>query len=112
MKPLLLDNLKSFLSRFDEFKGSEFRHLEILSPTCFKITFAVQDKARGYDWISIEFELTGVTAANLLDNSKLTLLDMTEGIEISYNGTDFAFSILNSTFFIECSHIKYQEGRF
>ena len=112
MQPLLLNDLKSFLSRFDDFKGSEFRDLKIISPTSFKIALATQDKARGYDWISIDFELTGAAAANLLDNSKLTLIDMTDGIEISHNGTHFAFNILNSTFFIECLQIKYQEGTF
>ena len=112
MKPLLANDLKSFLHRFDDFKGSEFRHLEILSPISFKITLATQDSAKENDWISINFELTGATAANLLDNSKLIHIDMTDGVEISHNGTDFAFSILNSTFFIECSSIKHEESAF
>ncbi len=112
MKPLLLNDLKSFLSRFDDFKGSEFRHIEILSPTSFIITLATQDSARGYDWISIDLEFSDANAANLLDNSQITLVDMTDGIEISHHGTNFAFSIINSTFFIECTYIKYQEGSF
>ncbi len=112
MRPLLSNDLKSFLSRFDDFKGSELREFKILSPTSFIVTLATQDSARGYDWISMDFELSSASAANLLDNSKLTLIDMTDGVEISHNGTDFAFSILNSTFFIECATIKYQEGIF
>ncbi len=112
MKPLHPNDLKSFLNRFDDFKGSEFRHLEILSPTSFIITLATQDSARGYDWISVDLEFSDANAANLLDNSKLTLIDMTDGVEISHHGTNFAFSILKSTFFIECVYIKYQEGAF
>ena len=112
MKPLHLKDLSHFMERFKNFKGSEFRHLEIVSPTSFKVTLATQDSARGYDWITIDFELTGASSANLLDDSKLTLINMTNGVEISHDGTDFAFNILDSTFFIECSNIKYQEGTF
>lgn len=112
MKPLLQKDLKSFLDRFDGFKDGEFRHLEVLSPTTFKITLAGQDKARGFDWLTVDFELNQITSANILDNSKLLLIDMNDGINISNNGTNFAFKVLDSTFFIECSTIKYQEGAF
>ena len=112
MKLLLIKDLASFLKRFDNFKDGEFRHLEILSPTSFEVTLAGQDSARGFDWITIQFKLSDTSAANLLDNSKLSLIDMSDGISISNNGTDFAFKLLNSTFFIECSTIKYQEGTF
>lgn len=112
MKSLLVKDLPAFLKRFDNFKDGEFRHLEVLSPTSFKITLATQDSARAFDWISIDLELNEVSAANLLDKSKLSLIDMNDGIDISNNGTNFAFTIQNSTFFIECSTIKYQEGAF
>jgi len=112
MKPLLVNDLDEFLERFDNFKACEFKHLEIISPVEFNISLSVQDKARGFDWISIQFLLTGITSANLLDNSKLSFIDMADGIELSHNGINFAFSILNSTFFIECESIKYQEGAF
>ena len=112
MKPLLTNDLNSFLSRFDNFEGSEFRNLEIISPTSFKVTLATQDRARGYDWLTIDFEFTNISSANLLDDSKLKYIDLSAGIAISNNGTEFAFKILDSTFFIECSSIKYQEGAF
>ena len=112
MRPLLVKDLPSFLKRFDNFKDGEFRHLEVLSPVSFKITLAGQDSARGFDWITLDFELNGASSANLLDNSKLSLIDMSDGISITNNGTNFAFKLQNSTFFIECSTIKYQEGAF
>jgi len=112
MRPLLAKDLASFLERFGNFVDGEFRNLEILSPINFKVTLAGQDKARGFDWLTVEFELSGATSASLLENSKLSLIDMSDGINISNNGTDFAFKLLNSTFFIECSTIKYQEGAF
>ena len=109
MKPLLVKDLPSFLERFDNFKDGEFRHLEVISPTSFKITIATQDTARGFDWITLDFELNSTSSANLIDNSKISLIDMSDGIDISHNGTEFAFNILNSTFFIECMSIKYQQ---
>lgn len=112
MKPLNVKDLSSFLKRFENFKDGEFRHLEILSPTSFKVTIATQDASRGFDWITIDFEFSETSLANLLDNSKLSLIDLSNGINISHNGTDFAFKVLNSTFFIECSSIRYQEGTF
>lgn len=112
MKPLLVKDLPSFLKRFDNFKDGEFRHLEVVSPTSFKITVATQDSSRGFDWITVDFELNSTTSANLIDNSKISLIDMSDGINISHNGTDFAIKILKSTFFIECQSIKYHEGAF
>jgi len=112
MKPLLKNDLNGFLSRFDNFKDSQVRNLEIISPTAIKITLATQDSARGYDWLTIAFEFSNVSSADLLDNSKLKYIDISSGISISNNGTHFAFKILDSTFFIECLSIKYQEGAF
>lgn len=112
MRPLLVKDLPTFLQRFNNFEDGEFRHLEVLSPTDFKIIIATQDTSRDFDWITIDFELSGTTSANLLDNSKLSLIDMSDGINISHNGTNFAIEILNSTFYIECTTIKYQEGAF
>jgi len=112
MHPLLVKDLPTFLNRFNYFKDGEFRHFEILTPTNFKIILAGQDEARAFDWITVEFQLNEISSANLLDNSKLSLIDMSDGINITNNGTYFAFTLFNSTFFIECSTIKYQEGKF
>lgn len=120
MKPLLAKNLAAFMQRFNNFKDGEFRSLEVISPATMKITLAGQDEARAFDWISLELELNGVNDARLLESSKLHLVDMSEGINLIYD-KNFAFgvgeydslsSIANSTCYIICTDIKYQEGNF
>jgi len=120
MKPLLAKDLAAFMQRFNNFKDGEFRSLEVISPTTMKITLAGQDEARAFDWISLELELSGVNDARLLDNSKLHLVDMSEGVNLIHD-EEIAFgigeydslsSIKNSTCYIICSDVKYQEGNF
>jgi len=121
MKPLLKKDLPAFLERFGNFIDSEFRHVDIVSPTVIKITLAGQDSARGFDWITVEFEFNGVSDVRLLDNSKLPHVDMGDGISIIYEDGLFAFgigeyttisSLKSSTFQITSSSLKYQEGQF
>ena len=120
MKPLLAKDLAAFMQRFNNFKDGEFRSLEVISPTTMKITLAGQDEARAFDWVSLELELSGVNDAKLLDSSKLHLVDMGDGINLIYDG-DFAFgvgeydnlsNIKDSTCYIVCTDLKYQEGAF
>ena len=120
MKPLLAKDLAAFMQRFNNFKDGEFRSLEVVSPTTMKITLAGQDEARAFDWISLELEFNGVSDARLLDNSKLHLVDMGDGINLISDGKiafglgkyDNLSSIKNSSCYIICSDIKYQEGNF
>ncbi len=121
MKPLLKKELPNFLERFDSFIDGEVRHVEVVSPTIIKVTLAGQDSARGFDWITVEFEFGGVSDARLLDSSKLSLLDMSEAISLISENNMFAFGlgkysnlsgIKNSSFYIICETLKYQEGTF
>ena len=120
MKPLLAKDLVAFMQRFNNFKDGELRSLEVISPTTMKITLAGQDEVRAFDWISLEIELNGVIDARLLDNSKLHLVDMSDGINLIHDeyiafgiGTYNNISnIKNSPYYIICSDIKYQEGIF
>ena len=80
VKPLLKKDLSAFLKRFDGFKDAELRSIEIISPTIVKITLAVQDSAREFDWITIKLELSEIIDARLLENSKLPHVDMSVGI--------------------------------
>ena len=41
MRPLEYSKLDSFLRRFNNFIDAEFRALEVVNPTTFKITFAL-----------------------------------------------------------------------
>ncbi len=119
LKPLT--NIKDFLKRFDDFRNGEFRSIEILSSTVIQITLAGQDTARAFDWISIKIEFSGVSNARLLENTKLSLIDMEDGISIIHNNDTLSFglgqcsnnsSIKSSTCYIESNSIKYEEGLF
>jgi len=119
MKPI--GDVSKFLARFENFKDAEFRSVEIISPTSMLVTLAAQDNARAFDWISLKLELSGVSDAQLLDNTKLSLVDMSEGLSIVKEDTSIIFgigeytnssSIKNSALFIECSNIKYEEDLF
>lgn len=121
MRPLLAKEVNSFLERFDSFKDCEFRSIEILSPTTIMVTLAVQDSARGFDWISLDLEFSGVRDARVLDNTKLAHVNMDDGISIVCQSDIFSFgigsynnisNIKNSTCYITFSSMKYKEGEF
>ncbi|MCK9473209.1 hypothetical protein [Sulfurimonas sp.] len=121
MKPLLKKDIESFLKRFDNFVDAEFRSIEILCATTLKITLATQDRARGFNWITITLEFNDVTDALLLENSKLSHVDMSEGITLLYENNQFAFgissysnldNITDSICYIKADSLKYLEGAF
>jgi hypothetical protein len=121
MKPLLTKEMNSFLERLGNFVDAEFRDIEIISPTTIKITLAGQDSARGFDWITVEFEFSGVNDARLIENSKLPHVDMSDGVNILCEDGLFTFgigkettisSLKNSICQITSSTLKYQEGQF
>ena len=121
MKPLQVKDIDNFLKRFDNFKDGELRSIEVVSPTTMQVTIAGQDSARGNDWISMNFEFNNVSDARLLENSKLSLVDMDDGISIINENGNFGFGIgeysnisgiKNATCQIVCSDMKYQEGLF
>ena len=119
MRPLT--DINDFLKRFDNFKDAEFRSLEVISATKIQAIFAGQDSARDFDWVSMKLEFNGVSDAKLSENSKLSLVDMSYGINIIFNNDKFAFclgecynmsNIKNSICFIIADNIKYEEGLF
>jgi hypothetical protein len=112
MKPLTKSALTDFLERFEYFKEGEFRNIEINSPTNITFSFAVQDSSRGYDWVTIKLEFDNISEASLLENSDLSYVDMSDGVDIKNSGTEFAFKVNNSTCQIKSSNLKYEEGRF
>ena len=121
MKPLTSSEITKFLERFDDFKESEIRSLKIISPTETEISFAVQDKARAYDWITITLLLSGLQDAKLIDESKLEYVDMSEGISILHGEGLFHLglgscktlaSIKDALLFVISENIKYNEGAF
>jgi len=121
MKPLTFNELPSFLERFSHFKDAEFRSLDIISPIQTTLTFALQDKARAYDWITITLEFSGITDARFLENRQLQMLDMEDGANIIQDENLFAFgigecynisNIKSSSCFVVASTLKYEEGQF
>lgn len=121
MKPLQTNKLQEFLDRFDDFKNAEFRSIKINSATQISALFAVQDSARAFDWLTIELEFNGVKDAVLLNNSKLSLLDMEDGISLFYENDTFNFALgeykktsnlNNSNCFVIAQNVKYEEGKF
>ncbi len=112
MKPLAKNDLKEFLDRFEYFKDGEFRNIEIESPTNMIFFFGVQDSLRGYDWVEIKLKFDSISEASLLENSDLSYVDMSEGVDIKHSGTEFAFEIKNSTCKVKASHLKHEEGSF
>ena len=119
MKPIT--NVNEFLKRFDNFKDAEFRSAETPSPTTVVLTFAVQDGARDFDWLTITLEFTGVSDAKLLEQSKLSLVDTQDGISLIVNESGIGFaignyknqsSIIDSICYLKSSTVKYSEGAF
>lgn len=85
--------------------------------TCV-LTFSVQDKNRGFDWINIVFEINGVHDARLLEDDKLAHIDMRDGVSILFEegGCGLLFGEYNrlaahddAVVYILGTAMKYQE---
>ena len=120
MKPLTNNNLTAFMQRFENFKDADFRSLDVLSATQIQLVFAVQDKARAYDWISIEILFDGVVDAKLIEENQVDFVDMSDGLTLLYE-TTYTFAIGNykssqvckdSILYVVSKTIKYKEGQF
>jgi len=120
MKPLLAKDITTLMERFEYFKDAEFRSCDIISPTQVELIFAVQDKARAYDWITVALSCSLMRDAKLLEASKLHLVNMEQGITLLHED-NFALAIgeytnhtniTDSVFYIVCENITYKEGEF
>ena len=121
MKPLTKKELPAFVERFGNFKDAEFRSCEVISPMEIKLLFAVQDKARAFDWITVELEFSGISDAKLVEEKKISFFPMDSGANIIENGNEFAFgtgecynisNIKSSSCYIVSKSLKYKEGLF
>ena len=109
------------LQRFDNFKDAELRSLKVVTPTHIQLTIATQDKARAFDWITLELDFIGVSDAKLVEENKLPYIDMDDGVTLLHNNHEFAFgigacynalTIKNSILYIISHELKYKEGQF
>ncbi len=121
MKPLYVSQIDTFNKRFDKAINGELRTLRVTDPTTMILRVSVQDEGRAFDWIDLELEVSGVSDALLVDENRLSFLDMSEGISIlfedanvivcvgNYSSFDAAH---NAPLFIRGSALKYQENNF
>ena len=121
MKPLLANKTTELLTRIDNAIDGELYAVTMNSPLNFTIELSVQDKNRGYDWINIAFEVDGVSDARLIEDEKLSLVDMSEGLSIVFEDDTFAIgigkynsveSIRSAALYLVGSTIKYEERPF
>lgn len=121
MKPLLANKVPELLTRLDNAVDGELYTVIMNSPTNFTIELSVQDKNRGHDWINIAFEVDEVSDARLIEDNKLTLVDMSEGISIVFEGSTCAVgigdyhsidAIKSATLYLLGSTLKYEERPF
>jgi hypothetical protein len=121
MKPLSASMVETFYQRFDRASNGELRNLSIINPTTMLLRLSTQDEARGFDWIDLEFEISGVNDARLVDESQLSFLDMSDGISILFEDSEVIICVgdyiafeaaKNAPLFIRGSALKYQENTF
>ena len=84
MTPLLKNKAPELLTRIDNATDSELISIVMNNPQNFTVELSVQDKNRGYDWINIAFEIDGVMDAKLIDENKLSHVDLSEGISLLF----------------------------
>ncbi len=118
MKPLTAANASALLERIEYAKDGELRSIIMKDPTTFTVTFSVQDKNRGFDWINIAFEISDIHDARLIDDSKFNFIDMSDGVSILFEDGDCGFvfgnyrslaSANDSVMYLIGKSIKYEE---
>jgi len=121
MKPLLKNDLNTFLKRFGNFADAELHSIEIVSPVTLRVTLNTQDSARAFDWVAIVLEFSGVNDAKVPENSKLPHIDMSDGITLLFTENTFIFALgayntplaaVNSICHIKATSLKYKEISF
>lgn len=121
MKPLNPRSAKELLERIDNATNAELRSLTLIDPTTVQLRLSVQDRNRGFDWIDLVFEVSGVNDARLIDDAKLSYIDSSEGISICYDGEHAGLAIgsygsleglRDSALFVIGSGVKFAEAEF
>jgi hypothetical protein len=85
VKPLATNAAAStLLARLLNGEGAMLRSLKMQSPTKTLLTLSVQDKHRGFDWIDITFEISGIQDAKLVNDNQLDFIETEDGITIVF----------------------------
>lgn len=83
-----------------------------------EVRLSVQDAGRAFDWIDIGLEFINVSDACLVDDSKLSFLDMQEGMSLFFEDNEFILAhgeysskenAKDSAFYIVSQAIKFEE---
>jgi len=121
MQPLTPTKFNEFLQRFNFFIDAEIRSLQVKDATTFELTFALQDEARAFDWITLTLEFSAIINAKLLEDTQLSFVDMSEGVSLFTQddviyfgiGKDLTPSLVESaSLYIKSKSLKYKEGQF
>ena len=121
MKPLLKNDINTFLKRFGNFVDAELHSIEIVSPTALRVTLNMQDSARAFDWVTLVLEFSGVSDAKVPESPKLPNIDMSDGITLLFAENSFTFALgaynaplaaVNSICHVKATSLKYKETSF
>lgn len=94
MKPLTGEAAaSSLLERILNGEDAMLRSLVLNGPTTAVLTLSVQDKQRGFDWIDIAFEISGMQDAKLVNDNQLDFIDTEDGITIVFEEGEWGLGI-------------------
>ena len=121
MRPLLKNKAPELLTRIDQAIDGELLSVVMNHPQSFTVELSVQDKNRGYDWINIAFEIEGVIDAKLVDENKLSHVDLSDGVSLLYEDGVVLLAVgqyktiesaKNAILFLAGTTLKYEERPF
>ena len=102
-------------------EGAMLRSLQLNGPTTAALTLCVQDKQRGFDWIDIVFEISGMHDARLVDDNKLEMIDTDEGLTVVFGSGSVGLGVgsyrslealKSAPLYLVGTSIKYEEAPF
>lgn len=94
MKPLSGASAALTLSdRILHGEGAILRSISLGGPTSATLSLSVQDKQRGFDWIDVSFEMSGMSDAKLVDDNQLGFLDTEEGLTVLFEDGTWGLAV-------------------
>jgi hypothetical protein len=102
-------------------EGAMLRSLKVGGPTSAALTLSVQDKQRGFDWIDLTFEMSGMNDARLVEDSQLDFIDTAEGLTVLFDGGLWGIGIgrygslealKSAPLYLIGASLKYEEAPF
>lgn len=113
-----MEQLTPLLEKYNNFKYEQIRSVENLNETTKRVTLVVQDDD-GEDVASVKIEFSGITASKILQNSVLSLIDMSSGITLIKEHGLYGFAVgsgtamlhvHNAPLYIIATDVKMQES--